>query len=371
MAKKTNNICNKITLFIPHIHRGGAEKVIINLANAFSQNGLTVELVVVNSAGSLRKTLSNKVSLIDLRSKRLLFAIWPLVKYFRKNKPENFLSATSDANLIALLCSLLSRTNTKIIMSEHSHLGQLFSEQKLLKKILMKFLMRMFYPKAHRVVAVSNGVAISLMSELNLPSTSIDVIYNPIVNNEMLALSAEKICHPWLNDDSHALVVSVGRLIPAKDHKTLIDGFFAATKKKKIRLIIIGDGKLREQITDQINLLNLSDLVSLLGYIDNPLPYIKAADLLVVSSTREGFCNVIVEALSCDTPVISSDCESGPREILEDGQWGDLFPVGDSVALGHLITTELGGPKQNLQRRAADFSVDRAANAYMTLCLDS
>jgi glycosyltransferase involved in cell wall biosynthesis len=271
------------------------------------------------------------------------------------------------ANVIALLASQISFSKVPLVIAEHSAASVSFDENPGMKSAIHKVLMRYLYPRAAKIVAVSQGVANELVTILHLRSDQVHVIWNPIVSDRLIAASTAPVAHRWFWDRSIPIILSVGRLTEAKDFHTLIRALGRAMGIRKLRLIILGEGALRVSLETLISELCLSEYVDLHGFVDNPFAWMKKADLFVLSSRWEGFGNVLVEAMACGTPVVSTDCPGGPAEILEQGKWGRLVPVGDEEALAQAMLESLEKARPSAIERAMEFSITRAADSYWSL----
>ncbi len=223
---------------------------------------------------------------------------------------------------------------------------------------------------AHRVVAVSQGIAENLLAVCSIPPEKVVTIHNPAFSPEVAIGTKEQPEHPWYSDGGPPIVLSAGRLAEQKDFKTLIDAFRRVRASYECRLIILGEGALRQTLLDYILTRNLEDVVSLPGWVKNPYPYMARSSLFVLSSRYEGFGIVLVEAMAMGCPAVSTDCPGGPAEILEDGKL--LAPVGDAEALSRVMLDSLDRPanKATLRSKASRFSSMRAIEAYDRLVLD-
>ena len=240
------------------------------------------------------------------------------------------------------------------------------------KSYRFRRMFRELFSRAAHFVGVSQGASYSLAAAVGVPREKITTIYNPVVTPELRAKAAEQPDHPWLRDDDTPVVLAAGRLVPEKDYPTMIRAFARLAARRPCRLIILGEGSRRTEIEGLVKDLNLTDRISLPGWVANPFSFMARASLFVLSSIHEGLGNVLIEALACGCPCISTDCPFGPAEILNDGEFGSLVPVGDSAALAEEMDRmlELSPDRQRLQRRADDFSADRAVAAYETLLHD-
>jgi glycosyltransferase involved in cell wall biosynthesis len=292
-----------------------------------------------------------------------------LVAYLKRERPAVMLSAMKHANVTLLLAALLAHTGVPVIVSEHSTATVSLGLNPGIKSLVLRLFMKWLYPFAHSVVAVSAGVAEDIRRLLRLDSRRVSVIYNPIVDTKLLSLVEQPVSHPWLLEKTLPVVLSAGRLTAQKDFETLLRAFSVARQQRPMRLMILGEGELRGDLEAMVRNDGLNEDVALPGFVDNPYAYMRHADVFVLSSRWEGFGNVLVEAMACGVPVISTDCPSGPAEILEDGKWGRLVPVGDAESMAKAILDTLDDPGPSPKDRAMEFSVERAANEYLKLLL--
>jgi glycosyltransferase involved in cell wall biosynthesis len=232
----------------------------------------------------------------------------------------------------------------------------------------LPFLYRRFLRQADAIVAVSRGVARELDDICRLDAGAARVIYNGVVDERFAARAREPVVHPWFDGRSKVLI-AVGRMVAQKDHATLIRAFARVAARRDLRLVILGDGPLRGELSSLAAALGVADRVDMPGFVDNPLPLISRAAALALASRFEGFGNVLVEALACGVQAVSADCPYGPSEILESGRFGRLAPVGDPEALAEAMRLALDAPidADLLRSRAAAFSTQACASAYLSL----
>ena len=226
---------------------------------------------------------------------------------------------------------------------------------------------KMLFPEAAHVVAVSRGVAENVSESLDVPAEKIESVYNPVLSPDIARRAKETAPHPWFKGDGPPVILGTGRLVPQKDFLTLIQAFRWISEQRPCRLVILGEGPMRDELEDRVRRLELEDCVSLPGWVENPYAFMSRAALFVLSSRHEGFPGALVEALACGCPAVSTDCPAGPSEILEHRDL--LAPVGDAKALSRVILSALDRPvpEAALRAIAARFTVERATDGYELL----
>jgi len=332
-----------VALYMQSFAGGGAERVIVNLAHGLAERGLRVDLVVARAEGPYRSLVPAGVRLIDLRSRRSLTSLPGLARYLRQEKPHALLAAMGVSNLVALGARTLSRFRGRVVISVHINLSVHYRNAAGLTDRLYPLLFRWLYPKADAVVAVSEEVALDLRQAFRLPPDRVRMIYNPVVSPALFLSAAEPVEHPWFAAGQPPVVLSVGRLCPQKDFSTLLQAFALVQARFPARLLILGEGPDRAVLEAAVTEMGLTDSVSLPGFAPNPYAYMARAAAYVLSSRWEGLPTVLIEALACGARIVSTDCPSGPREILHDGLYGMLVPVGDPAALAVALEASLRG----------------------------
>jgi glycosyltransferase involved in cell wall biosynthesis len=357
----------RIALFLPLLGVGGAERVFFRLARGFAQRGHEVDLVLANATGPLRGEVPAEANLINLGASRVLWSIPRLARYLRERRPHALLATIAHANLAAIAAKRLARVSTLVAIREASTSKAERRSGSSLKCATVDLLRTRYYAEADVIIANSQGAAASLRTHNRLPSEKIRVVYNPVVSPELLHLAEQPLAHPWFADATHPVVLGAGRLTREKDFSTLLRAFALVRRERPMRLVIVGDGEERARLCALAQQLGVNQEVLLVGFDPNPYRYMRRASVFVLSSRWEGLPNVLIEAMACGAPVVSTDCPSGPREILEDGKWGKLVPVGDPDKLAEAIIDTLDNPPAyDPAVRAADFSVERAVENYLT-----
>lgn len=358
----------RLAILLPHLGGGGAEGVAVNLANSFAQRGYDVDMVLLSSKGERLVDLRPEIRVIDLQISRIHRALMPLVHYMRQAQPDAMLANMWPLTLIALLARKLARVSTRMVVAEHTTWSRDPITSSVFGRWRVCTTMHLFYPQADSIVAVSLGAADDLAQMANLDRNTITVIYNPIVGKEIPLTSGPLAPSGWWLG-AHHKILAVGGLRPIKDYATLLAALAHLRESVNARLLILGEGCCRSSLTNQARQLGIEDSLFMPGFVKDPSPYFRQTDLFVLSSTGEGFGNVIVEALAVGAPVVSTDCQSGPREILCGGNFGRLVPVGNSAKLAKAMAESLASKHNapSLIERANYFSIDKAVVKYEEL----
>jgi glycosyltransferase involved in cell wall biosynthesis len=361
----------KVALFLPALYGGGAERVVLQLAGGIASRGIAVSLVLARQEGPYLAEIPESVQTVNLKTSRDRQALPALVRHLRKERPSALLSGL-HTNLIALWARRLARVSTRVIVVEHNTLSsRVRDDPSDIRMRWMPRLIRWFYPWADGIVAVSHGVADDLARETKIPRNRIRVIYNPTVIPELSEKAKAPLEHPWFQPGQPPVVLGAGRLTRQKDFPTLIKAFAQARKTYPSRLLILGEGEERPALETLVRDLGLQEEVQLPGFVNNPYPYMARAYLFVLSSRWEGLPGVLIEAMFCGTRLIATDCPSGPREILQNGRYGMLVPVGDADVLGQAIETALRGELQPPPPESwQPFELKRVTEEYLDILLE-
>ena len=357
---------NLISIVIPNFSGGGAEKVMTTLANSLHNQGYKVDLVVFSNSGAFVNDIHHEVNIVNLSTSRASFTVYSLVQYISHNRPDVILSALTHVNIATIIAKFFSRVDFRLVISEHAVVSVIAGNTKQLKEKLYPFFMKLLYRFSDHIITVSEAVLNDVVSITSVDLNQITTIYNPI-DIQRIKNNVKK---STLTKKSIYQIIAVGRLTQEKDFITLIKAFYLVKKEIDACLVILGDGGEYSKIKECIKKYDLEKSVSMLGFVDKPETHIIESDLLCVSSVSEGFGNVIVEALVLGIPVIATDC-GGPREILEDGLYGNLVPVGDyktiSKEMIKAITVEQNLPTiKHLENR---FGVAEVTSKYLEVLL--
>lgn len=355
-----------IAIFLRSLANGGAEKLMVNLANNFTQRGLKTDLVLTRTDGAYMSKVSSDVNIVDLKSPKLPVSLPKLVGYLRQKQPATLLTALHYPCEIALWAKRLAGVSTRVVVSEHNTLSVEAKRLPQLSARLSPIAAKLFYSWADGIVAVSQGAAEDLAKVTGLPLTRIQTIYNPVITPEMLSMAKEPIDNIWFAPGEPPVVLGVGRLREQKDFPTLIKAFAKVRQVKAARLIILGSGPDLAKLKALIAELGLEDDVAFPGFCQNPYAYMAKTNVFVLSSAWEGLSNVLIEALGTGAPVVSTNCPSGPAEVLDNGKYGELVPVGDSEAMAEAILRVLSGEIKSVDPSWLEqFTLETVSQQYL------
>jgi glycosyltransferase involved in cell wall biosynthesis len=353
----------------------------IDLACGFAARGHRVDVLAIRPRGELRDALGTGVRLVSLASpwtrlpmvsgskrRRALAAVPSLVVWMRRERPHALLATSHSTNVAAAIAGRLARAGTRVVLRIDSQVSRSPALAGTLQQRRRVRRARRYFPWADAWVAISAGVADDAAAVTGIPRRSIVAIHNPVVTPELLRRASAPVDDPWLVPGGPPVVLGVGRLVPQKDFRTLLRAFARVRERRAARLLLLGEGPERPALERLAAELGLGpDDVRFAGRVADAPAYMARAAVFALSSAWEGFGRVLVEALAVGCPVASTDCPSGPREILEGGAFGPLVPVGDAEALAGAIGSLLECPpdRAGLAKRAEDFSLERGVDRYL------
>ncbi len=363
----------KITFFIPNLRVGGAEKVLRMMINTFIDRypQYTVELCLASANGEIVSEIDNRISIINFSRSNVRYCLYDLIHYFRREKPDCFIASLDYANIIASFAHKLSRSKSKLILWEHS-VTSIHSQTTISTFFILRYwLVNYFYKHAQHIVAASQGIAKDMVSNFRIPEEKLHIIYNPIEYNKIILLANQQEVDYCPEIDKEKYIISVGRLVQAKNYPLLIKAYSLLAEDNLFKLIIVGDGPEKQHLQQLISELNLDGRVVLVGYLNNPFPLIKNAELVILSSAWEGFSLVLIETLALKKNIVATDCPSGPREILDDGKFGLLVPMNNPKKLAEGISKIINGgvkfDEDLLLQRAKYFTIEKSFNQFMEI----
>lgn len=361
-----NPSSRKIGLILSSLHGGGAEKMMLNLASEFVKQDIQVDLILSTKSGDYLDQVPSKVRIVNLEAHRLAKSLIPLIKHLRSNEYDCILSTGTGMNIISCLVKHFSQMDARLVIRVQNTVSRSVKTGSRPEHWLLPYFVKLLFPRADRVVAISEGVKADLTNFTSVDSSKVDVIYNPVVTDELYNLANKQPNHKWFEEIEDSIIIGAGRLIPEKNFETLIRAFNNFLNENQGRLIILGKGPEKSALVQLTQKLDIDEMVDFAGFVDNPYAFMNHADLFAQSPATEGFGNVLVEAMACGTPVVSTDCPHGPAEILNFGQYGPLVPVGDDIALAKAIewVLERPLPSKYLQKRATKFSSRKIKHEY-------
>ncbi len=411
LSKAPDNGKARVALLTTSLSCGGERRTQAYLADAFASRGHHVDLLFLDSPGPSLYQAPASVNIVDLRAEgslwrlvcllarhpasvivllwyvllryrpfasprssvlgilREIMAFPVLVRHMSRSQPDVIYSAESRASLMAVWGRRLASPDTRVVISHQSltsvHLSEQTERVGRWRARFALLLLRLTFLQADIIVSASDGAGDDLWQTMGVPRERITTIYNPTVPSEMPALMKAPLDHPWFHPGAPPVVLGAGRLVGQKDFPTLLRAFARVRRKRPARLVILGEGERRSELEALAAALEVTEDVDLPGFAANPFAYMSRAGVFALSSKWEGLGMVLVEALACGCPVVSTDCRAGPSEILQEGV-GALVPVGDDAALAAAIEAVLDNPppRERLVERGMEFTVERSVEQY-------
>ncbi len=368
----------KLFILIPSLEKGGIERSMSRLSRGLLDRGWDVSIISEKPSKESISYFDERVKLLSLGSSFInqnsniffsifknIFYYFKIKKYIKKYSPDVLLAVKNIP--VSIFLKIILKNKFKLIIREAVNPKySSITQRSLLSRIFVNNLKKLLYPKADNIIAISEGVKQSLVKNFNLDSSKIQTIYNPSADEKILSLAKEDIDRDLISN--RPLIVSIGRLTKQKDHITLLKAFNKIHSNIDCNLYIIGEGSERRNLEKFIKNNNIDNKVKLLGYQSNPWKFLSKSNLFVLPSIWEGFGNVIVESMLIGIPVISSDCPSGPREILNNGKSGKLFQVGDYNHLANIMEEIISSDNSELinyaKLRSKDFTIEKITQEY-------
>lgn len=357
-----------ITIALPDLRGGGAERVSLDLAHTIADRGHTVEFVLMKAIGDFLPRATNRFEVVDLQASKVRSVPVPLAHYLAAKQPDVLIANMWPLTSAAVIARALSRSSCRLLLVDHNAMSKQYESWGRIQNLLMRISMYATYRMANCVAGVSEGVAADIELLARFSPGRVAVLHNPIPLREWPSENARRKAEIVWNSSQGKRILAVGSLKDQKNHSLLLRAF-GRLPDSATTLMILGEGKNEPILRTLAKSLGVADRVIFAGFHADPSPFYATADLFVLSSDYEGLPTVLIEALSFGLPVVSTDCPSGPAEILENGRWGRLTPVGDAEALARAMDEALSTPvdREALKRRAADFSPEIAARKYLDL----
>ena len=365
----------KISVLLPNTAMGGAEKLHFNLIDDWIKRDFDVELIVLFDLPS--DTQEEAISLLTSKCKvrflsltKFRHSLFSLIRIFRSNDADILLAPMWPLTCVSILAWLLSGSKSKLFISEHTNITASFANETKTSLLLIRLSMFCLYRFASGIIAVSKGVQYDLAQLARISPQEIKVIYNPVIDGSRSTnreIIQEYKKYFW--DPGYPIrILGVGTLKEQKNFSLLLKAFnnLSTNIRAQSQLVILGDGPLKENLLREIKHYDLEKQVFLKGNVLDTHPWYSSASLFVLSSSWEGFGNVLVEALECGTPIVSTNCKSGPSEILDNGRFGRLVPINDYKSLKNGIESSLGisHDSEILKVRAEDFLISKISPQY-------
>ena len=354
-------------MFMPSLAGGGAEKMFLRVAAGLVRRGLAVDLLIERAERRHLELVPGKVRLVRLDARWSVTTLPKLLRYLDRERPDVLLSNLDWTNAFALIAKRFFARDLRVVVNQQVAFSAAYAESRFrIRMAVMKTLKRLM-PSADAITAVSRGVAEDL--ERHVSGTVrglVRAVPNPVVDSELAAHAAAPVAHPWFADRRFPVVLSAGRLRPQKDFPTLLRAFSEVVKSRPARLVILGEGPLLERLKALARELRIDRAVDFPGFQANPIAYMAKARVFALSSQYEGLPSVLIESMACGTPVVSTDCPHGPREILEGGRWGQLVPMGEHRALAAAILDTLEHPidSDRLVSRAGHYAAEPSIDEH-------
>lgn len=351
--------------FLQDLGAGGAERMILALARAHRERGWRTLVCVSRYTGELRAHLAPGVVLVDLGCSKVSLAVPALARAVRRFRPHVLVSTLIQANLVACLARALA-PGPRLVLREASNPDLGITVVGALMRLAYRILPTV-YRRADRILAVSEGVAGALVRR-GIPRELVVAVPNPTLDAQHDRARAAEACpHPWFAPGAPPVVLAVGRLSQEKNQADLVRAFATLARTRSCRLVLLGSGADRQRLERLVAELGLGERVAFAGHVDDTVPYLWRAAVVALTSRWEGCPNAVIEALACAAPVVAYDCDYGPREILADGRFGRLVPVGDVSALASALAAALDeGRRADPARDAhlARYAYQRGVRAY-------
>lgn len=347
---------------------GGAERITILLANELVEKNYQVIFFVKSNSGELKESLDKRIKVIELspKSDSKIKVFRNLIKVFRRNNCESVFGVSLGMSTFALLAKVISKSKTNIIPVIHISYTNNISRAERVKLKIMKSLDNYTY----KTIVVSKEARNAYIKESGIKDNKVITIYNPVVNDEIKEKMVQQPDHPWLVNHNIPVIIAAGRLTGQKNYFLMLKVISNIIKTREVRLIVLGKGELHNKLLDYAKKLGIGDYVDFYGFTNNPYSFFYNSDCYLMTSDYEGLPTVLIEAMACGCPIVSTDCPSGPREILDGEQYGYLIPIEDIEGLGNAIIKTISGNRcadKVLMERAEFFTVKKAVQEYIDI----
>jgi len=356
-----------ISIFLATSGHSGVDRIMKNLVLGLTSMGKEVHILKIKAHGPYFQRIPQGAEVFELGASHVNSAIPGLVRYLKRFRPPSLLTDKDRVNRAAILARIISGVPTKNIVRIGTTVSHNLMKRSFHQRYSQLLSIRLLYPLSHKVLVPSEGARKDLVLVAPGLSSKVKVVSSPVIDDEFQERAGQKVQHPWLEAKSEPVILGVGELSERKDFSTLVRAFSLVRKRISSKLIILGEGRKRGELLRLVSELGLEGLVDMPGFVENPLPFMAASDCFCLTSRCEGLPVALIEAMALGTPVVATDCPSGPGEVLKDGRLGRLVKVGDSEALGKAILKTLEGPvpKSALKEAVKRFLVPSATLEYL------
>ncbi len=359
----------RVCIFIPTFGDGGVERMLVNLARGLSHWGVAVDFIVKQKDLPYVDKLPDAVQLIEFGKAKRTRRERQLLDYLDREQPDVLISAKGKDDQVAMRVKAKTRAKTRFFLRPGTAVSERLKARNAnwVKRWLAHRRMRWLYARTDGVIAVSNGVAEEIIGATGVDPAKVKVVRNPNITPELYDLAAASLDHPWFAEGEDPVLLGIGGLRLQKDFPTLLRAFAGVVRERPARLMILGQGHQHDELLTLARELGIAERVALPGFVDNPYAYLSRAALFVLSSLWEGSPNVVTESLALGTPVVATDCRSGPNEITQQGKYGRLVPVGDVEALTRAILDTLADPPDSewLKGAVQEYTMEKSAATYL------
>ena len=348
---------------------GGAQRDMILLVNALAARGVRIVILCLRGDGPLRGLLDPSIAVVEVPGAKIRYAVPGLRRLIRDLAPAAVVSSEAALNLCALIAvrTLPRHNRPKLILREVGSPSIAQHRDPYAQNRVAYRILHYLYRYADRIVALTEGARRDLRENFGVP----DDVIAPMLTNAVIPEATAARLARWDGESGRepGLIVSVGRLSPEKDQRTLIRAVAMLPADLPWRLALVGDGAERAALEALVRDLGLTDRIVFTGQVADPFAIVMRAGVAVCASVYEGLCNAIIEALACGTPVVSTNCPYGPFEILQGGRFGTLTPVGDARAMARAIAAALtqAPDRAALRARGFDYTAARAAERFLEI----
>jgi glycosyltransferase involved in cell wall biosynthesis len=357
----------RLAVFLATSGHSGVDRIMKTILPSIASRGIKVDLLHVKKHGPYIEENCSGLRIVELGSSHGYSSLLPLIRYLRSEKPDVLLSDKDRINQVALTARQLAGVDTKVFVRYGQTVTRALASRSVWQKAVHRLSMRFLYRYADAIVTPSEGSAQDLSEFARISRDRITVLRNPIDTEAIHCLAAEPVDHPWFHRVDAEIIVGLGELTSRKGFDVLIRALAILKKKRPVKLLLIGKGRGRAKLEKLSEDLGLGEDVEFAGFKSNPFPYLARAGLFVQSSRYEGFGMALLEALALGVPVVSTDCPSGPAEILQDGRYGRLVPVDDSFALACAMEETLFSPPdpEHLKTASVPYHLEPVTDRYL------